>query len=285
MKIIEAPRDAMQGINSFIPTDKKIQFINALLKIGFDTIDFGSFVSPKAIPQLSDTAEVLDGLDLSYSDTKLLSIVANERGAEEACKYPAITYLGFPFTISETFAQLNTNSTVEKLFDRLLNIKDIADRAGKEIVVYVSLAFGNPYGDHWSVDIVAEWVSKIEDAGIKIVQLADTTGEAGPSTIELLYKNIASTFPTLEIGMHLHTEPQLYIEKVDAAFKSGCRRFDTVINGLGGCPMSDKELVGNLRTGSLISYIERHGIQLNLNRMAFLDAVKLSKKVFEPVLT
>ncbi len=282
MKIIEAPRDAMQGFKAFIPTHRKIEFINALLKIGFDTIDFGSFVSPKVIPQLRDTAEVLEGLDLSYTETKLLAIVANERGAEEACSHAPIRYVGFPFSVSESYARLNTNATMDELFVRAQRVKEIIEKAGKEMVLYIGTAFGNPYGDFWSVEIVAEWVAKFEDLGIKILHLADTTGEASPPTIELLFKNIASTFPEMEIGLHLHTHPHLYIEKVDAAFRSGCRRFDTVINGLGGCPTSEKELVGNLRTGSLISYVERQGIQLNLNRMAFLDAVKLSKKVFEP---
>lgn len=282
MKITETPRDAMQGFGAFISTEKKVEFANALLRVGFDVLDIGSFLLDKKMPQFNDVQELLERIDLSSTETKLQVLVDNPEGAKLACANKKVSRVAFPFSISETFAGINTNTNIDALWKRLIQVVEITAAAQKEFVVYISCAFGNPYGEKWSVDLVAEWVAKIEDLGVKLVQLADTTGEASPSTIELLVKNINSTFPNMEIGVHLHTEPHLYIEKVDAAFRSGCERFDTVLNGLGGCTTGESSLIGNLRTGSLISYIERNGVLLNINRMAFLDAVKLSKSVYEP---
>ena len=283
MKIIEAPRDAMQGIAQFIPTEAKARFINSLLRVGFDTIDFGSFVSPKAVPQMRDTAEVLDLLDLENTQTKLLAIVGNLRGGETALSFKAIDYLGFPLTVSETFAKLNTNAGTKELLQRGYDLKELCEKHNRELVVYLSMAFGNPYHEEWNIELVAEWLDKLDRMGVGIVQLSDTTAEATPEKIELLFSNLVPAFPRMQLGLHLHTEPHLYHEKVAAAYQNGCRRWDTVINGMGGCPMSENELVGNLRTGSLISYLERQGEVLNLNRMAFLDAVQIAREVFPEV--
>lgn len=283
MKIVEAPRDAFQGFGVFIPTEQKIQYLNALLRIGFDTLDVGSFVSSKAMPHLHDTAEVLQGLDLSVSNTRLQVVVANERGAQAACLHQSVSYLAVPHSVSATFARLNTNCSLEQSIERLLQIDSLARSHQKQVIVYLNMAFGNPYEDPWSIEDLAETLYMLRERGFRHIVLDDTTGMAPAETLETVLKNTISAFPELEIGLHLHTEPHLFIEKVDAAYRAGCRRFDTVLNGLGGNPRTERGQIGNLRTGSLISYIERAGVQLNINRMAFLDAVKYAKLVFPPV--
>jgi hydroxymethylglutaryl-CoA lyase len=234
LKIIECPRDAMQGIKAFIPTEKKIQYIQALLRVGFDTIDFGSFVSPKAIPQMADTAQVLAGLDLSKTSSKLLAIIVNTRGAQDAAQHTQIDYLGFPFSISENFQMRNTHKTIAESVVTLNEILDIANKAGKEVVVYISMGFGNPYGDPWNVEIVGEWTEKLAKMGVKILSLSDTVGTSNPETIDYLFSNLIPAYPHIEFGAHLHTTPSTWHEKVDAAYKAGCLRFDGAIQGFGG---------------------------------------------------
>lgn len=280
MKIIECPRDAMQGIKSFIPTDLKVKYLNSLLKVGFDSLDFGSFVSPKAIPQLSDTAQVLDQLDLSGSRSKLLAIVANVRGAEQASEFPQIQYMGYPFSISPTFQKRNTNSTVMEAFDTVKSILEICTKTGKEPVIYISMGFGNPYGDRWNHELVNEWVEKLSVVGIKTVSLADTVGVADPETISYLFSNLIPSFPQIEIGAHFHSSPDKWEEKVDAAWQNGCRRFDSALKGYGGCPMAEDELVGNLATENLLEYMMEKGEGLQINEPAFSQAMALSSQVF-----
>ena len=277
IKLIECPRDAMQGLHEFIPTKTKATYINQLLKVGFDTIDFGSFVSPKAIPQLKDTAEVLSHLDLSSTKSKLLSIVANERGAIDACSFAEIDYLGFPFSISETFQQRNTNSSIAESLIRVADIQNLCVKHKKKLVVYISMAFGNPYGDLWNSDIVIEWTKKLANLGIEIIALSDTTGVSTPENISYLFSNTIPEFSNLEIGAHLHTTPTTWEEKVKAAHKSGCIRFDGAIKGFGGCPMATDALTGNMATENLIQYFtnEKTSLDLNLNEFnqSMLDAL------------
>jgi hydroxymethylglutaryl-CoA lyase len=280
MKIVEAPRDALQGAQNAISTDDKVRYINALLRVGFDTIDVGSFVSHKQVPQLADTALVIEQLNLSGSQTKLQTFVVNARGVDEAVAFPQINTIAFPFTSSPTFARINTNTTVPELHNRMDEIANLCAQNNKELVVYYSMAFGNPYGDNWSVETLAEWLYKIEQLGVSTVHLADTTAESDPNKIELLFSNLIPAFPNIEFGLHLHTEPHTYQDKVHAAYTSGCRRFDSVLNGYGGHPVLDKMTVGNLRTGSLIAYLERMGEHLDINRMAFLDALYVSNEIF-----
>lgn len=280
MKLIECPRDAMQGIHDFIPTEKKAAYINAILKAGFDTVDFGSFVSPKAIPQLRDTAEVLDRLDLSATGSKLLAIIANVRGAQDAVEFEEIRYLGFPFSISETFQQRNTNSSIAESLQRVEEIQDLCVRNKKELVVYVSMAFGNPYGDPWNADVAIEWTRKLADMGIKIIALSDTIGVSNRENISYLFSNLIPEFPGIEIGAHLHTTPQSWEEKIDAAYKSGCRRFDSAIKGFGGCPMATDKLTGNMPTENLLSYLSKNNIQSGVDMMAFQKAMDLSSSTF-----
>lgn len=281
MKIIECPRDAMQGIETFIATEKKAAYINQLLKVGFDTIDFGSFVSPKAIPQLRDTAQVLSRLDLDKTASKLLAIVVNERGAEEACKYPEIHYLGFPFSISETFQKRNINSTVEKSYQRALRIKEIAARHNKKPVIYISMAFGNPYGDPWDADLVLEHAMRFyEDMEADIISLSDTIGSADETTIDYLFKTLIPETNGIEIGAHLHTTPQGWKSKIEAAYNAGCRRFDGAINGLGGCPMAADELTGNMPTEHVIAFAREIGTQTSLNMEEFEKARAMTGSVF-----
>lgn len=280
MKIIECPRDAMQGIHEFIPTQKKINYINSLLNVGFDTIDFGSFVSPKAIPQLQDTAEVLAGLDLSSTSSKLLAIIANKKGAETAVQYDEINYLGYPFSISETFQLRNTNSTIaasEQLLDEILAL---VSKNNKELVVYLSMAFGNPYGDAWNANIVGEWTEKMVKKGIKILALSDTIGSSDVSSITYLFKHLIPSYPDVEIGAHLHTRSETALEKLKAAYENGCRRFDGAINGLGGCPMAKDDLTGNMPTESILSYAEANNITLSIDHKAFSEAKKLADFTF-----
>ncbi|MFM9826108.1 hydroxymethylglutaryl-CoA lyase, partial [Flavobacterium sp.] len=238
IKIIECPRDAMQGIKAFIPTDRKVAYIQSLLRVGFDTIDFGSFVSPKTIPQMRDTAAVLAQLDLSKTQSKLLAIIANTQGAIDASKLQPIHYLGFPFSISENFQMRNTHKTIAESLTTLADILEISDKSNKEVVVYLSMGFGNPYGDPWNIDIVSEWTEKLSKMGVKILSLSDTIGSSTPEAIKYLYTNLIPKYPKIEFGAHLHSTPDKWFEKVDAAYNSGCRRFDGAIQGFGGCPMA-----------------------------------------------
>ncbi len=280
MKIIECPRDAMQGIHEFIPTEKKVAYINSLLKVGFDTIDFGSFVSPKTIPQMRDTAQVLEQLDLSISKSKLLSIIANVRGAQDAVEFEEIDYLGFPFSISETFQQRNTNSSISESLTRVEEIHDLCVRNKKELVVYISMAFGNPYGDEWSSDVVIKWTKRLAQMGIKIIALSDTIGVSDPQNISFLFSKLVPEFPDVEIGAHLHTTPDTWEEKVNAAYISGCRRFDSTIKGYGGCPMAADKLTGNMPTENLLSYFEKRNISTGIDKVAFEEAMIIATKTF-----
>ncbi|TNJ44568.1 hydroxymethylglutaryl-CoA lyase [Tamlana fucoidanivorans] len=280
IKIIECPRDAMQGIKQFIPTSKKVQYIQSLLRVGFDTIDFGSFVSPKAIPQMVDTAQVLEQLDLSTTISKLLAIVANTRGADDACVHNNINYLGFPFSISENFQMRNTHKTIQQSVETLQDILNIADKNNKEVVVYISMGFGNPYGDPWNVDIVGQWTEKLANMGVKILSLSDTVGTSTPETITYLFSNLIPAYPKIEFGAHLHTAPHSWFEKVDAAYKAGCIRFDGAIQGFGGCPMAKDELVGNMPTEKLLSYLTTKKNN-PLNALSFESAHNEASKIFK----
>jgi len=280
MKIIECPRDAMQGIKEFIPTQTKVNYLNSLLKVGFDTIDFGSFVSPKAIPQMQDTAEVLRQLDLSSTKSKLLAIVANTRGAEQACGFGEISYLGFPFSVSETFQQRNANSSIAESLVRVEEIQNLCMKHNKELVVYISMAFGNPYGDVWNSDIVINWTKKLSDMGIKIIALSDTVGVSDKENISYLFSNIIPEFKGVEIGAHLHSTKEKALEKIEAAYKSGCQRFDVAIHGFGGCPMAKDDLTGNLATEDLELFFDTNNIPLDLNRPSLQQAYVESWDVF-----
>ncbi len=281
VKIIECPRDAMQGIKShFIPTEAKAQYINSLLRVGFDTIDFGSFVSPKAIPQMRDTAEVLAKLDLSKTISKLLAIVANVRGANDASQFEEINYLGYPFSISENFQMRNTHKTIVQSIETLQEILAIANRTNKEVVAYLSMGFGNPYGDPWNVEIVGEWTEKLSKMGVKILSLSDTIGSSTPEVIDYLFSNLIPKYPEIEFGAHLHTTPNTWHEKVDAAYKAGCRRFDGAIKGYGGCPMAKDELTGNMPTEKLVSYFTEQKADTGVRPMSFESAYNQALQVF-----
>ena len=281
VKIIECPRDAMQGIKShFISTEKKALYINSLLKVGFDTIDFGSFVSPKAIPQMRDTAEVLSKLDLSSTNSKLLAIVANVRGANDASQFEEIDYLGYPFSISENFQMRNTHKTIAQSIDTLQEILSIANRTNKEVVAYLSMGFGNPYGDPWNVDIVGEWTEKLSNMGVKILSLSDTVGSSTPEVIDYLFSNLIQKYPAIEFGAHLHTTPDKWHEKVDAAYKAGCMRFDGAIKGYGGCPMAKDDLTGNMPTEKLLSYFTTEKAETGIKPMSFESAYNKALEVF-----
>ena len=281
VKIIECPRDAMQGIKShFISTEAKANYINSLLKVGFDTIDFGSFVSPKAIPQMRDTAAVLARLDLSQTTSKLLAIVANVRGANDAAQFEEIDYLGYPFSISENFQMRNTHKTISQSIETLQEILSIATRSNKEVVAYLSMGFGNPYGDPWNVEIVSEWTEKLSNMGVNIISLSDTIGSSTPDVIKYLFSNLISNYPKIEFGAHLHTTPNSWYEKVDAAFNSGCKRFDGAIKGYGGCPMAKDELIGNMPTEKLISYFTAQKVVTGIKPMSFESAYNQALKTF-----
>ncbi|MBD3863632.1 hydroxymethylglutaryl-CoA lyase [Olleya marilimosa] len=280
VKVIECPRDAMQGIKQFIPTNQKVQYIQSLLRVGFDTIDFGSFVSPKAIPQMVDTAEVLSKLDLSNTSSKLLSIIANSRGAADACTHPEIDYLGYPFSISENFQMRNTHKTIAQSIVLLQDILNQADAANKEVVVYISMGFGNPYGDPWNVDIVGEWTERLSKMGVKILSLSDTVGTSNPENIAYLFSNLIPHYKDIEFGAHLHTTPNSWFEKVDAAYKAGCKRFDGAIQGFGGCPMAKDDLTGNMPTEKVLSYLTSKKVN-NLNAMSFESAYNEASKIFK----
>nr|WP_321236789.1 hydroxymethylglutaryl-CoA lyase [uncultured Psychroserpens sp.] len=279
LKIIECPRDAMQGIKDFIPTEKKVQYIQSLLRVGFDTIDFGSFVSPKAIPQMVDTAAVLSQLDLSETTSKLLAIIANTRGANDACKHPEIDYLGYPFSISENFQMRNTHKTIAQSVVTLSEILELANAHNKEVVVYISMGFGNPYGDPWDVDIVGEWTERLSNMGVKILSLSDTIGSSNPESIDYLFSNLIPKYPDIEFGAHLHTTPTTWFEKINAAYKAGCMRFDGAIQGFGGCPMAKDELTGNMPTEKVLSYFTSNKNN-NLNAMSFESAYNEATKIF-----
>ena len=279
IKLIECPRDAMQGLHDFVPTALKIEYLNLLLKVGFDTLDFGSFVSPKAIPQMRDTEEVLVGLDLS-STTKLLAIVANLKGVENAVKHSEITYLGFPFSISETFQQRNTNSSITQSLHTVEEMLNLCDKHNKEAVVYLSMGFGNPYGDEWSTDIVSHWANELVQKGVKIISVADTVGVSTPEKIKNILPPLVQQFPTVEFGLHLHSTPQQRLEKIEAAFAAGCTRMDSALKGFGGCPMAADDLTGNIATEDVISYLNSKGVQLNLDMEKWAEAILVSGKIF-----
>nr|AOE10765.1 hydroxymethylglutaryl-CoA lyase [uncultured bacterium] len=281
LKIIECPRDAMQGIKKFIPSKAKVQYLQSLLRCGFDTLDFGSFVSPKAIPQMIDTAEVLEQLDLSKTQTKLLAIVANLRGAQDAVTHPQIDYLGYPFSISENFQMRNTHKTIAESVELLKAILEVADKNNKKVVTYISMGFGNPYGDPWSVEIVGEWTEKLANMGVSILSLSDTVGTSDAETIDYLFKNLIPKYPNVEFGAHLHTTPQKWFEKVDAAYKAGCRRFDGAIQGFGGCPMAKDELTGNMPTEKMLSYFNSVKADSGIRPMSFESAHNEATRIFE----
>jgi hydroxymethylglutaryl-CoA lyase len=280
VKLIECPRDAMQGWKTIIPTEKKIAYINSLLQVGFDTIDFGSFVSAKAIPQMADTAEVVKKLDLAGSNSKLLAIIANERGAEEASVYDAISYLGFPFSVSETFQQRNTNSSMQESLERVEEIQNLCIKTGKKLVVYISMGFGNPYGDPYSEEIVFEWVNRMVALDIEIISLADTVGVASAQQVLDMTTFLVESLPGIEIGVHLHSTPNNWQEKLAAAVKASCKRFDGALKGIGGCPMANDELVGNMNTELMIEYFDKKEILPGLDREALQRSLSMANEIF-----
>ncbi|TXK49814.1 hydroxymethylglutaryl-CoA lyase [Pontibacter qinzhouensis] len=280
MKLIECPRDAMQGLVQFVPTETKVAYLQALLKVGFHTIDFGSFVSPKAIPQLRDTAQVLAQLDLANSVSKLLAIVANMRGATEAAAYHEISYIGFPLSVSETFQRRNTNKSIAEAMQEVARMQELCHQKSKVLVVYLSMGFGNPYNDPWSAATVRSFVEQLQQLGVQIVSLSDTIGVADPGVITELFSYLIPAFPDLEFGAHLHTAPATWQDKVDAAYRAGCQRFDGALRGFGGCPMAKDELVGNMPTENLVAYFENIGLNLGLNKQALEEALARSGTVF-----
>ena len=280
IKIVECPRDAMQGIKNWIPTSKKVSYIQSLLSAGYDIIDFGSFVSPRAIPQMRDSEEVLKKLDLGSTNSKLLSIVANLRGAKKACEFSQIDYLGYPFSISENFQMRNTNKTIKESVIELNKICDYSNTHNKEVVVYLSMGFGNPYGDYWGNDIVEKWVEVINSLNVNTISLSDTVGSAKKEDIQSVFSNIINKYPFIEFGAHFHTQPDQWFEKIDTAYNFGCRRFDSAINGYGGCPMAKDDLTGNFPTEKLISYFNSKKVELNLNSLQFESSYNEAKKLF-----
>ncbi|GAB1462170.1 hydroxymethylglutaryl-CoA lyase [Pedobacter sp.] len=280
IKLIECPRDAMQGLHDFVPTELKVAYINLLLQVGFDTLDFGSFVSPKAIPQMRDTEEVLAQLDLSGS-TNLLAIVANLKGVENAVKHPEITYLGFPFSISETFQQRNTNSSIAQSLTTVEQMLNLCDKHHKEAVVYLSMGFGNPYGDEWNTDIVSHWANELVQKGVKIISVADTIGVSNPEKIKAIFPPLVKQFPDIEFGLHLHSTPQQRIEKIESAFAAGCTRMDSALKGFGGCPMAADDLTGNIATEDVIAYLTELGVQLNLDMEKWGEAMMVAGQIFD----
>jgi len=280
VKIIECPRDAMQGVRDWIPTKEKAQFIQSLLDCGFDTIDFGSFVSPKAIPQMKDTSELLSLLDVSNTESQLLAIVANIRGAQDAVMYNEIDYLGYPFSISENFQMRNTHKTITQSIETLQEILNLADSKNKKVVAYLSMGFGNPYGDPWNVDIVGKWTEKLSNMGVKILSLSDTVGSSSPEIITYLFSELITTYPSIEFGAHLHTTTTKWKEKISAAYLAGCRRFDGAIQGFGGCPMAKDDLTGNMPTEKMLSYFAAEKVITNINSMSFENAYNEASKIF-----
>lgn len=280
VKIIECPRDAMQGLKKFIPTEKKINYIQSLLNVGFDTIDFGSFVSPKAIAQMADTAQVLKGLKLQNTTSKLLAIVANQKGADYAVSFSEITYIGYPFSISENFQMRNTHKTISESINLIDYIQNICNQHNKELVLYISMGFGNPYGDPWNEEIVEKWINVMAEKELRIISLSDTIGIATKHSIKQLFSHLIPKYPNIEFGAHFHTSPYQWFEKVDAAYQAGCRRFDGTIRGYGGCPMAKDELIGNMPTEKLISYFQKEKIHTNLNLLAFENSYNEALKIF-----
>lgn len=279
-KIVECPRDAMQGIQSFIPTAEKVKYLQFLLQVGFHSLDFGSFVSARAVPQMRDTAHVLDQLDLSKTKTKLLAIVANLRGAETALCFEQIEYIGFPFSISENFQMRNTHKTISESLHTLEQIKELTDKCNKTLVVYLSMGFGNPYGDPWSIDVVSKWVERLAQMEIEIISLSDTVGQAASEDISFLYSSLIPAFSSIEFGAHFHTHPNRGYEKLKAAFDAGCRRFDGAIHGFGGCPMASDALVGNMPTEKVITFLNERGIDTGLCMTSFESAMNKTKELF-----
>ncbi|WP_343535300.1 hydroxymethylglutaryl-CoA lyase [Pedobacter sp.] len=279
VKLVECPRDAMQGLHDFVPTEIKVKYLNLLLKVGFDTLDFGSFVSPKAIPQMRDTEEVLAQLDLP-SKTKLLAIVANLKGVENAVKHPKISYLGFPFSISETFQQRNTNSSIAQSLHTVEEMLELCSKHNKEAVVYLSMGFGNPYGDEWNTDIITHWANELVEKGVKIISVADTVGVSTPEKIKTILPPLVQQFPTIEFGLHLHSTPQQRLEKIEAAFSAGCTRMDSALKGFGGCPMAADELTGNIATEDVIHYLNEQGTKLGLDMDKWQEAMLFSSNIF-----
>lgn len=279
MKIVECPRDAMQGLHDFVPTETKIAYINSLLKVGFHTIDFGSFVSPKAIPQMRDTTEVLAGLDLAHTQSRLLAIVANVRGAEEALQHATIDYLGFPLSASETFQQRNTNKSIAEALSQVQEIQSLCTQAGKELVAYISMGFGNPYGDPYDASVAENLAQQLADMGVSIISLADTVGSADEPTIDYLFTALSKRFPHIELGAHFHSTPQTAAAKVASAYRAGCRRFDGAMGGMGGCPMAKDDLTGNIPTETLVGTLAEWG-NLGLDMQAFATAAALKREFF-----
>ncbi|MCW5908622.1 MAG: hydroxymethylglutaryl-CoA lyase [Chitinophagales bacterium] len=280
VKIIECPRDAMQGIREFIPTAKKIAYINKLLQVGFHSIDFGSFVNHDIIPQMADTAEVIEALDTENNTTKLIAIIANERGAMDACRYSKINCLGFPFSVSETFQRRNANSTIRESVDRVKQIRELCAQHNKELIIYISMGFGNPYGDPYSPQIVEQWVSELQNLNISTFMLSDTVGIADPGIIAYLFSTLIPAFPHLEFGAHLHTAPHNWRVKIDAAYNNGCRRFDAAIKGYGGCPMAKDDLIGNMPTENLLNYFSEEQLGSNFSIPGFEDCLRMAAQVF-----
>lgn len=280
IKLVECPRDAMQGWKTFIPTEQKIEYINSLLKVGFDTIDFGSFVSPKAIPQMADTKEVISRLKVQGSRSKLLAIIANERGAEDAMAFDEITYLGFPFSVSETFQQRNTNSSIAESLKRVEHIQELCVKNQKKLVVYLSMGFGNPYGDEWTKEIVFTWAKQLAEMDIKIISIADTVGLATAQQVQEITTHLVHELKGVEIGVHLHSTAANRIQKLEAALNSGCIRFDGALKGIGGCPMADDELVGNMKTEVMIAYFEEQNLLPHINKEALAESLKLAARIF-----
>jgi hydroxymethylglutaryl-CoA lyase len=280
VKLVECPRDAMQGWPDFIPTEKKIRYLNALLRVGFNSLDFGSFVSPKAIPQMADTKDVIEKITPKHSETRLLAIVANTRGAAEAAGYAQIQDLGFPFSISETFQQRNTNSSIAASVETVLSMLEICRKNKKRLVVYISMAFGNPYGDDWSADITLQWIRQLVQMGVEVISLADTVGRASPEQVHDITKSLIREFPAIESGVHLHSRRETSIEKLEAAFSAGCRRFDGALNGIGGCPMAGDELVGNMDSLMMIEYFQKKNVLPALNESALEESRLLAGEIF-----
>jgi hydroxymethylglutaryl-CoA lyase len=280
MQLIECPRDAMQGIETFIPTMDKVRYLNALLEVGFDVIDFGSFVNPKAVPQMSDTSEVIKKIEIKKTTTKLLAIIANPRGADDASKFKNIHYLGYPLSVSETFQKRNANKTIAESLLELQQIQSICLKSNKELIVYLSMAFGNPYGDPYSIDTIEALVRELVKMNVRTISIADTIGAATPENVYFLYKILAGKFPLVQFGVHLHSSPSKAREKIDAAFRAGCRRFDGAIKGFGGCPFAEDELVGNIATEVLLSYFDQQLIKLNIDKVKFEKAFEIASEIF-----
>ncbi len=269
VEIVECPRDAMQGIQTLIPTEQKVKYLNRLLKVGFDVLDFGSFVSPKAVPQMQDTKEVIPQLDRTGSKTKLLAIVLNERGTQDALQFEEVDILGYPLSLSEEFSKRNANKTREQAFSILKDIATMTHDAGRELVVYLSMGFGNPYGEHWGPDVVQEYAEKVAELGVKTLSLADTAGDASPGRIETVFEMVLPKLPELTIGAHFHATPEDALKKIEAASRAGCRRFDSAMNGYGGCPFAKDDLTGNIATETLFQFINDEGAVERIDEAQF----------------